>query len=157
MQPWTFVVVSRASVKSEIREIVEEEEEVNYRKRMGEKWVRDLQRLKTNWCKPYLEEAPYLILVFKQVYGITPQGKQNYYYNEISVCVATGILLAAIHHAGLVTVTTTPLNCGPRLRILLERPVNEKLLFLFPVGYPALDATVPDLDRKCIDEIMVHI
>ena len=157
MQPWTFVVVSRASVKSEIREIVEEEEEVNYRKRMGEKWVRDLQRLKTNWCKPYLEEAPYLILVFKQVYGITPQGKQNYYYNEISVCVATGILLAAIHHAGLVTVTTTPLNCGPRLRILLERPVNEKLLFLFPVGYPALDAIVPDLDRKCIDEIMVHI
>lgn len=157
MQPWTFVVVSDAKVKSEIRKVVEEEEEVNYRKRMGQQWVNDLQRLNVNWSKPYLEEAPYLILVFKQVYGITPNGKQNHYYNEISVCVATGLLLAAIHNAGLVTVTTTPMNCGPRLRILVGRPINEKLVFLLPVGYAALDATVPDLKRKSIDKIMVHI
>lgn len=157
MQPWTFVVVSKASIKSEIRKIVEDEEEINYRKRMGQQWVSDLQRLKTNWCKPYLEEAPYLILVFKQMYACTPHGKQIHYYNEISVCIATGILLTAIHHAGLVTVTTTPLNCGHRLHILLERPINEKLVFLLPVGYPALDATVPDLERKSVDKIMIHI
>lgn len=156
MQPWTFVVVSNAKVKSEIRKTVEEEEEVNYRKRMGNRWVNDLKALNTNWCKPYLEDAPYLILVFKQVYGISPEGKQPHYYNEISTCIAAGILMTALHHAGLVTVTTTPLNCGPRLRVLLERPVNEKLLLLLPVGFPAADATVPDLKRKSIDQIMVH-
>jgi iodotyrosine deiodinase len=143
-------------VKSEIRKIIEEEEEINYRKRMGSQWVNKLKPLSTNWCKPYLEDAPFLILIFKQMYSITPEGKQPHYYNEISTCIATGILLAAIHQAGLVTVTTTPLNCGPRLRVLLARPVNEKLLVLLPVGFPTADATVPDLKRKSIDEIMVH-
>jgi iodotyrosine deiodinase len=143
-------------VKCEIRKIIEEEEEINYRKRMGSQWVNKLKPLSTNWCKPYLEDAPFLILIFKQMYSITPEGKQPHYYNEISTCIATGILLTAIHQAGLVTVTTTPLNCGPRLRVLLERPVNEKLLVLLPVGFPTADATVPDLKRKSIDEIMVH-
>lgn len=156
MQPWTFVVVSNKTVKSEIRKIIEEEEEVNYLKRMGAKWVNDLKPLNTNWCKPYLEDAPYLILIFKQVYGITSEGRQPHYYNEISTCIATGILLTAIHNAGLVTVTTTPLNCGPRLSTLLQRPVNEKLLVLLPVGFAAADATVPNLERKSIDEIMVQ-
>jgi iodotyrosine deiodinase len=151
-----MIMVIVLKVKSEICKIVEEEEEVNYRKRMGSQWVNDLKPFNTNWCKPYLEDAPYLILVFKQIYGITPEGKQPHYYNEISTCIATGILLAALHHAGLVTVTTTPLNCGPRLRVLLERPVNEKLLVLLPVGFPTADATVPDLKRKSINEIMVH-
>lgn len=156
MQPWTFVVVSSKMVKSEIRKIIEEEEQVNYLKRMGAKWVNDLKPLNTNWCKPYLEDAPYLILIFKQVYGITSEGKQPHYYNEISTCIATGILLTAIHNAGLVTVTTTPLNCGSRLSTLLRRPVNEKLLVLLPVGFPAADATVPNLKRKSIDEIMIQ-
>lgn len=124
---------------------------------MGSQWVNALKPLNTNWCKPYLEDAPYLILIFEQVYKVTPDGKQPTYYNEISTCIATGILLAAIHYAGLVTVTTTPLNCGSKLRVLLERPVNEKLLVLLPVGFPAPDATVPDLKRKSLEEVMVHI
>lgn len=119
--------------------------------------MNDLKPLATNWCKPYLEDAPYLIIVFKQIYGITPDGKQPHYYNEISTCIAIGILLTAVHNAGLVTVITTPLNCGPRLRVLLRRPVNEKLLALLPVGFPAADATVPDKKRKSLDEVMIHI
>lgn len=157
-EPWTFVVVEDPEVKHKIREIIEEEEEINYRKRMGDKWVNDLKKLKTNWVKEYLDAAPYLILIFKQVYGILPDNrKKTHYYNEISVSIACGILLAAIQNAGLVTVTTTPLNCGPALRLLLERPVNEKLLMLLPVGYPSKDATVPDLKRKPLEDIMVVV
>ncbi|XP_054474801.1 iodotyrosine deiodinase 1 [Anoplopoma fimbria] len=157
-EPWTFVVVSDPETKHQIRLIVEEEEEVNYRQRMGDKWVHDLSRLKTNWIKEYLDVAPYLILVFKQTYGILPNGKKRtHYYNEISVSISCGLLLAALQNVGLVTVTSTPLNCGPQLRLLLKRPANEKLLMLLPVGYPASDATVPDLKRKPLDDIMVHI
>lgn len=157
-EPWTFVVVSDSETKHQIRLIVEEEEEVNYKQRMGDKWVHDLAKLKTNWIKEYLDVAPYLILIFKQTYGILPNGKKKtHYYNEISVCISCGILLAALQNVGLVTVTSTPLNCGPQLRQLLKRPVNEKLLMLLPVGYPASDATVPDLTRKPLEDIMVHI
>ncbi|XP_054900407.1 iodotyrosine deiodinase-like [Poeciliopsis prolifica] len=157
-EPWTFVVVSEMDTKHKIRLIVEEEEEVNYRQRMGDKWVHDLARLRTNWIKEYLDVAPYLILIFKQTYGILPNGKKRtHYYNEISVSISCGILLAALQNVGLVTVTSTPLNCGPQLRLLLKRPVNEKLLMLLPVGYPAADATVPDLKRKNLEEIMVAI
>ncbi|KAM3602980.1 uncharacterized protein V6R79_014345 [Siganus canaliculatus] len=157
-EPWTFVVVSDPETKHQIRQIVEEEEEINYRQRMGDKWVNDLARLRTNWVKEYLDVAPYLILIFKQTYGILPSGKKKtHYYNEISVCISCGILLAALQNAGLVTVTSTPLNCGPQLRLLLKRPANEKLLMLLPVGYPASDATVPDLKRKPLNDIMVYI
>ncbi|KAM4633896.1 iodotyrosine deiodinase isoform 1-T1 [Polymixia lowei] len=157
-EPWTFVVVTEPETKHQIRLIVEEEEEVNYRQRMGDKWVSDLARLRTNWIKEYLDVAPYLVLIFKQTYGILPNGKKKtHYYNEISVSIASGILLAALQNVGLVTVTSTPLNCGPQLRLLLKRPANEKLLMLLPVGYPASDATVPDLKRKPLDDIMVHI
>ncbi|KAK9411668.1 iodotyrosine deiodinase 1 [Crotalus adamanteus] len=157
-EPWTFVVVNNKEVKHKIREIIEEEEEMNYMKRMGDRWVNDLKRLRTNWIKEYLDTAPYLILIFKQVYGILPDGKKKtHYYNEISVSIACGILLAALQNAGLVTVTTTPMNCGPRLRVLLERPANEKLLLLLPVGYPSKDATVPNLSRKPLNDIMVVI
>ncbi|XP_033846677.1 iodotyrosine deiodinase 1 [Periophthalmus magnuspinnatus] len=157
-EPWTFVVVSDPETKHQIRLIVEEEEEVNYRQRMGDKWVNDLARLKTNWIKEYLDVAPYLVLIFKQTYGILPnEKKKTHYYNEISVCISCGILLAALQNVGLVTVTSTPLNCGPQLRLLLKRPANEKLLMLLPVGYPASDATVPDLKRKHLDDIRVHI
>ncbi|MEQ2167427.1 hypothetical protein GOODEAATRI_004107 [Goodea atripinnis] len=157
-EPWTFIVVSDLETKHQIRLIVEEEEEVNYRQRMGDKWVHDLARLRTNWIKEYLDVAPYLILVFKRAYGILPNGKKKtHYYNEISVSISCGILLAALQNVGLVTVTTTPLNCGPRLRLLLKRPANEKLLMLLPVGYPTADATVPDLKRKHLEEIMVPV
>lgn len=157
-EPWTFVVVSDSEVKHQIRLIVEEEEEVNYRQRMGDKWVNDLAKLRTNWVKEYLDVAPYLVLIFKQTYGALPNGKKKtHYYNEISVSISCGILLAALQNVGLVTVTSTPLNCGPQLRVLLKRPANEKLLMLLPVGYPAADATVPELTRKPLDDIMVHI
>lgn len=157
-EPWTFVVVSDPETKHQIRLIVEEEEEVNYRQRMGDKWVHDLAKLRTNWIKEYLDVAPYLVLIFKQTYGILPDNKKKtHYYNEISVSISCGILLAALQNVGLVTVTSTPLNCGPQLRVLLKRPTNEKLLMLLPVGYPASDATVPDLRRKPLDEIRVDI
>ncbi|XP_062267896.1 iodotyrosine deiodinase [Platichthys flesus] len=157
-EPWTFVVVSDTEMKHQVRLLVEEEEEMNYRQRMGDKWVQDLAKIRTNWVKEYLDVAPYLILIFKQTYGALPNGKKKtHYYNEISVSISCGILLAALQNVGLVTVTSTPLNCGPRLRLLLKRPANEKLLLLLPVGYPASDATVPDLKRKPLEEIMVHV
>lgn len=157
-EPWTYVVVSDPEVKHQIRLIVEEEEEVNYRQRMGDKWVNDLVKFRTNWIKEYLDVAPYLVLIFKQTYGILPNGKKKvHYYNEISVSISCGIFLAALQNVGLVTVTSTPLNCGPQLRSLLKRPANEKLLLLLPIGYPASDATVPDLKRKPLDDFMVHI
>ncbi|XP_017563374.2 iodotyrosine deiodinase 1 [Pygocentrus nattereri] len=157
-EPWTFVVVADAETKHKVREIVEQEEEINYKQRMGDKWVHDLRRLRTNWMKEYLDTAPYLILIFKQTYGILPDGKKKtHYYNEISVSISCGLLLAALQNVGLVTVTSTPLNCGPQLRVLLRRPANEKLLMLLPVGYPAPDATVPDLKRKDLSDIMVFV
>ncbi|KAF7989895.1 hypothetical protein HCN44_008569 [Aphidius gifuensis] len=156
-EPWTFVVVSNKNIKMNIRKIIETEEEINYKKRMGKKWTTDLMPLKTNWIKEYLTDAPYLIIVFKQVYGLLPDGKKKiHYYNEMSVSIACGILLTAIQYAGLVTLTSTPLNCGPALKKLLERPDNEKLAILLPVGYPAVDATVPKLERKSLDEILVE-
>ncbi|KAL6483555.1 hypothetical protein MHYP_G00084270 [Metynnis hypsauchen] len=157
-EPWTFVVVADAETKHKIREIVEQEEEINYKQRMGDKWVHDLRRFRTNWVKEYLDTAPYLILIFKQTYGILPDGKKKtHYYNEISVSISCGLLLAALQNVGLVTVTSTPLNCGPQLRVLLRRPANEKLLMLLPVGYPAPDATVPDLTRKDLSDVMVFV
>ncbi|XP_066104415.1 iodotyrosine deiodinase 1 [Saccopteryx bilineata] len=157
-EPWTFVVVKDPDTKHRVREIIEEEEEINYLKRMGQRWVADLKKLRTNWIKEYLDTAPVLILIFKQVHGFAANGKRKvHYYNEISVSIACGMLLAALQNAGLVTVTTTPLNCGPRLRALLSRPANEKLLMLLPVGYPSAEATVPDLRRKPLDQIMVTV
>ncbi|XP_076230994.1 iodotyrosine deiodinase [Calliopsis andreniformis] len=157
-EPWTFVAVSNQKVKEQIRCIIEREEEINYKKRMGVKWTVDLLPLKTNWIKEYLTTAPYLLLVFKQTYGILPNGKRKvHYYNEMSTCIACGILITAIQYAGLVTLTSTPLNCGPAIRNLLGRPPNEKLVILLPVGYPAKDATVPALQRKHLSDILIEI
>ncbi|KOC68479.1 Iodotyrosine dehalogenase 1 [Habropoda laboriosa] len=157
-EPWTFVAVSNQKVKEQIRYIVEREEEINYKKRMGVKWTTDLLPLKTNWIKEYLTTAPYLVLVFKQTYGILPNGKKKiHYYNEMSTSIACGILITAIQFAGLVTLTSTPLNCGPAIRNLLDRPPNEKLVVLLPVGYPAKDATVPALQRKSLSDILIEI
>lgn len=125
---------------------------------LGSQWTSCPGVERTNWIKEYLDTAPILILVFKQVHGFAANGKKKiHYYHEISVAIACGILLAALQNAGLVTVTTTPLNCGPRLRVLLGRPPHEKLLVLLPVGYPSKEATVPDLRRKTLDEIMVKV
>ncbi|KAJ8678905.1 hypothetical protein QAD02_014692 [Eretmocerus hayati] len=125
-EPWTFVVVSNPDLKSDIRRIVEHEEELNYAKRMGKRWTTDLRPLGTNWHKEYLTQAPYLIFVFKQDYGILPNGKRKmHYYKEMSVAIACGILITAIQYAGLVTLTSTPLNCGPALRTLLKRPMGS--------------------------------
>jgi len=155
MQPWTFAVVSNAQLKAALREIVEYEEYINYTKRMSSEWVKDLEPFKTNWVKEYIETAPYVIVVLKQVYGNDANGdKKVHYYNEISVCIAVGLMLAAIQNAGLVTLTSTPLNAGPQICKLLDRPVNEKVVLLLPVGYPAENATVPDLYRKPAVEIM---
>lgn len=155
-EPWTFVVVKDPKIKSKIRDIVEEEEYHNYDRRMGDKWVHDLKFVKTNHEKPYLEYAPYLIVVMKQQYHVDKDGnKFSHYYYEISTAIAAGILVAAIQMAGLVAVTTTPLNAGVALRELLGRPENEKVMLLLPVGYPADDAKVPDVQRKSLENIMV--
>ncbi|KAI8126413.1 hypothetical protein FF38_07531 [Lucilia cuprina] len=154
-EPWTFCVVSNKELKQRIREIIEFEEELNYKQRMSRQWTTDLRPLKTDHIKPYLTDAPYLILIFKQIYGFTKSGKRKqHYYNEISVSIATGILLCALQAAGLSSLVTTPLNCGPFLRDLLNRPANEKLLVLLPVGYPADDCRIPDLQRKDLNDIM---
>ncbi|XP_054733051.1 iodotyrosine deiodinase [Anastrepha obliqua] len=155
-EPWTFCVVRDADLKQRIRDVIEAEEELNYAQRMHRQWTADLRPLRTNHVKSYLTDAPYLILVFKQVYGHLPDGgRKQHYYNEISVAIASGILLCALQSAGLNSLVTTPLNCGHALRILLERPENEKLLLLLPVGYAAEDCVVPDLKRKKLEEIMI--
>lgn len=155
-EPWTFCVVHTDSVKRQIRDIVEAEEYLNYTQRMARQWRADLAPLRTDHVKEYLTEAPYLILIFKQTHGWRADGqKQQHYYHEISVAIATGLLLAALQCAGLSSLVTTPLNCGLALRTLLGRPANEKLLVLLPVGYAADDCLVPDIQRKQSDEIMV--
>ncbi|CRK90865.1 CLUMA_CG004555, isoform A [Clunio marinus] len=154
-EPWTFCLIKSADVKKQIREIIEAEEYMNYKQRMSKQWTADLKPLRTNHIKEYLTEAPYLILVFKQAFGFKANGeRKTHYYNEISTSIAVGILLSALQSAGLSSLTTTPLNCGPALRSLLNRPQNEKLLVLLPVGYPTDNCEVPDLKRKGLDEIM---
>ncbi|KAH8342418.1 hypothetical protein KR059_006290, partial [Drosophila kikkawai] len=155
-EPWTFCVVESQELKQSIREIVEQEELINYSQRMHPQWVTDLRPLQTNHVKEYLTDAPYLILIFKQTYGLMDDGRRKrHYYNEISTSIAAGILLCALQAAGLSSLVTTPLNCGPALRSLLNRPVNEKLLILLPVGYAAEGCQVPDLERKHLSEILV--
>ena len=156
-EPWTFVIVQDPKIKSQIRDIIEKEEYINYDRRMGDKWVQALKFINTDHEKPYLEEAPYLIVVLKQPYRITPDGKHVHYYYEISTAISTGILIAAIQNAGLVSVTTTPMNAGGKIRELLGRPEHEKVMLLLPVGYPADNATVPAVARKPLDDIMVVI
>lgn len=154
-EPWTFVVVQDPKVKAQIRDIIEQEEYLNYDHRMGDKWVADLKFIKTNHEKVYLEDAPYLIIVMKQQYHLGENGiRHAHYYYEISTAIAAGVLITAIHNAGLVTVTTTPLNAGGALREVLGRPQNEKVMLLLPVGYPADHAKVPGIARKPLKDIM---
>ena len=152
-QPWTFCVVTDAEIKKQIRAAAEKEEWENYHGRMDNEWLQDLAYLGTDWNKLFLETAPFLIIVFKKLYDILPDGfhRQNYYVTE-SVGIACGFLLAAIHNAGLSALTHTPSPMG-FLSQILNRPENERPFLLIPVGYPAEDAKVPDLKRKELDEI----
>ncbi len=153
-QPWTFCAVSDPETKRKIRVAAEEEEYRSYHGRMSDEWLRDLEPFGTDWHKPFLETAPWLIIVFRQIYGLGEEGerKTHYYVNE-SVGIACGFLLAAIHQAGLVALTHTP-SPMDFLTKLLERPANEKPFLLIPVGYAAADATVPDLGRKSGNEVI---
>jgi nitroreductase len=152
-QPWTFCVVSNPEIKSKIRIKAEKEEQESYASRMSDEWINDLRPLQTDWQKPFLEIAPYLIIVFKKAYDITPDGKKrnNYYVNE-SVGIACGFLLAAIHKAGLVALTHTPSPMN-FLSKILNRPENERPFLLIPVGYPTEGTFVPKLQRKPLEDI----
>jgi len=151
-QPWTFAVISSPEMKKKIRVAAEKEEQENYSGRMSEEWLRDLAPLGTDEHKPFLEDAPYLIVVFKKAYDIHEEGKRkNYYVNE-SVGLAAGFLLAAIHQAGLCSLTHTPSPMN-FLEQILERPKNERAVLLIPVGYPADNAEVPDIHRKGLEEV----
>lgn len=153
-QPWTFCVVSNSDLKKEIRKAAEREEHESYTFRMSDEWLQAIRPLQTDWHKPFLETAPYLIVVFKEAYSINSNGEKlnNYYVNE-SVGIACGLLLTAIHHAGLVALTHTPSPMNFLSRIL-SRPENERPYLLIPVGYPASETYVPDLRRKTLEEVM---
>lgn len=153
-QPWTFCLLSKTELRSEIRRLAEEEEKRSYQGRMSEQWLKDLEPLGTNWEKPFIEIAPWIIVVFKRAFEFGPENQKNnnYYVNE-SVGLACGFLLAAIHNAGLVALTHTPSPMN-FLAKALERPANERAFLLIPVGYPADDAMVPDLHRKPLEEVM---
>ena len=152
-QPWTFCAVSSSSIKSEIRKAAEKEEKESYESRMSERWKNDLHPIGTDWQKPFLETAPWLIIVFKRIYEIDEKGQKhnNYYVNE-SVGIACGMLISAIHNAGLVTLTHTPSPMN-FLADILNRPANERAFLLLPVGYPPDEVYVPDLNRKTLDEV----
>ena len=152
-QPWTFCVISNTELKSEIRKLAEIEEYENYHGRMSDSWKEDLEHLGTDHIKEFLEIAPYLIVVFKKVYDLDEEGGklQNYYVNE-SVGIACGFLITAIHQAGLVTLTHTP-SPMKFLQTALGRPKNEKAFLLLPVGYPAANCRVPNIEKKSLEEI----
>lgn len=153
LQPWHFVVVADAGLKRRIREAAEAEEREFYRDRAPPEWIEALAHLGTDEHKPFLETAPYLIAVFAQSYGINAAGKKTkHYYATESVGIATGFLIAALHHAGLATLTHTPSPMG-FLNELLHRPSNERPFLLLVVGHPAAEAQVPDISKKPLDEI----
>ena len=148
LQPWHFVVVSDPTMKREIRVAAEKEEREFYLRKAPQEWLEALAPLGTNEHKPFLESAPYLIAIFAQSYSLLPDGRKvkNYYVQE-SVGIATGILITAIHHAGLVSLTHTPNPMG-FLNQLLGRPVQERAFLILVVGYPGSDAMVPALTKK---------
>ena len=153
MQPWHFVVIESQDIKKKIRKAAEEEEKEFYERRATEEWLKALEPLGTDENKPFLEEAPYLIAIFSESYGLTEDGDKvrNYYVKE-SVGIATGMLITAIHNAGLASLTHTPSPMG-FLNDILDRPDNERPFLLLVVGYPKEDATVPDITKKPLDEI----
>ena len=156
MQPWHFVLVSDADIKKQIRVAAEHEEKEFYEKRASKEWLGALAPLGTDDHKPYLENAPYLIAIFMQRFGKLPNGRKvKHYYGLESVGIATGMLITAIHNAGLASLTHTPSPMG-FLNDILDRPKNERPFLLLVVGHPARDARVPDIKRKDINEIMTE-
>lgn len=154
-QPWTFCVISSADLKAKIREAAEEEEKQNYAGRMSERWIEDLEPFGTNWEKQFIDIAPYIIVVFKRAYEMIDGEKRNNYYVNESVGIACGMLIAAIHNAGLCTLTHTPSPMNFLAKVL-GRPENERAFLLMPVGYAANNAEVPDIKRKTLDKVMIH-
>ena len=156
-QPWSFSIVENKEVKAKIRIAAEKEEKEFYGHRATKEWLEDLNQFGTNWQKPFLETAPYLIIVFRQIYDVNESGSQrkNYYVNE-SVGIASGFLLAALHNAGLATLTHTPSPMN-FLGKILDRPENEKAYLLIPVGYPSDNAEVPNIKKKPFSEISKKI
>lgn len=152
-QPWTFCVVSDQQIKEQIRLAAEKEEYENYHGRMSEEWLKDLEKFDTNWQKEFLTEAPYLIIIFKKAFDIIGDQKAKNYYVSESVGIAAGILITAIHMAGLVTLTHTPSPMN-FLQTILKRPENERPFLLLPVGYPTKDAQIPVLERKSSNEVI---
>ena len=156
MQPWHFVLISDMKIKKQIRIAAEKEEKEFYVNRAPKEWLDVLAPLGTDDHKPYLETAPYLIAIFMQRYGKLPDGREvKHYYGLESVGIATGMLITAIHNAGLASLTHTPSPMG-FLNQILKRPKNERPFLLLVVGHPAKDAKVPDIKRKDINEIMTE-
>jgi iodotyrosine deiodinase len=152
-QPWKFVVVRDAEMKRRIRAAAEAEERESYERRMPDEWLEALAPLGTDWHKEFLEVAPCLIVVFRIDYGMDGERRKKHYYVQESVGIAAGFLLAALQLSGLATLTHTPSPMG-FLAELLGRPSNERPFLLIPVGYPALDATVPEITKKGLQEVM---
>jgi nitroreductase len=157
LQPWQFVVISDAGAKHEIRLAAEQEEDEFYYRRAPQEWLDALAPLGTDEQKPFLETAPYLIAIFGKTHSTLPDGRRvkNYYVNE-SVGIATGFLITALHHAGLVALTHTPSPMG-FLNAILNRPSEEKPFLLLVTGFPAEDAQVPVITKKPLDEIAIYI
>lgn len=156
MQPWTFVAVTDPVLKRRIRAAAEEEERRNYDGRMSDEWLLALEPLGTDAEKPHLEDAPVVIVVFEQAYGLRADGTRiKHYYVRESVGIAVGFLLQALHEAGLATLTHTPSPMG-FLRDVLERPDNERAVVVIPTGYPAPGATVPEIAKKPLREYLVR-
>jgi nitroreductase len=160
-QPWTFVVVSNPEIKRQIRIAAEAEEKESYERRMPDEWLHALAPLGTDWHKEFLEVAPYLIVVFRQDFGVHREAdggerKVKHYYVQESVGIACGFLIAALHWMGLATLTHTPSPMGFLAKIL-RRPPNEKPYLLLPVGFPADEAQVPDIPKKPLSETLVVV
>lgn len=154
-QPWKFIAVSDPALKQRIRTAAEQEEYEFYHERAPQEWLDALTPFQTDWHKPFLETAPWLIAIFAETYSFHEDGsKRKHYYVQESVGIATGFLIAALHHAGLATLTHTP-SPMKFLNDLLERPVQERPFLLLVVGYPATEAEVPDITKKPFDEIAV--
>lgn len=155
-QPWTFCVIRNKDLKSELRRLAEIEEKINYESRMSDTWKEDLAYLGTDDVKEFIDIAPWIIVVMRKPYDLDEKGnKKNNYYVAESVGIASGMLIAAIHNAGLSTLTHTPSPMG-FLTKALDRPENEKPYLLLPVGYPSKNCTVPDLERKKLSEIAFY-
>jgi iodotyrosine deiodinase len=153
-QPWVFCAIADPKVKKSIRKAAEAEEKESYEGRMSQRWLEDLKPIATTWEKPFLENAPWLIVVLKKIYELNDDDKQNNYYVNESVGIACGMLITAIHNAGLVTLTHTPSPMNFLTKIL-DRPKNERPFLLLPIGYASKDAYVPDLKRKELADISI--